>query len=156
DPAAPEIGELTERMRQAEAAARTRAEGDRALGEFDGRLGEGDLLRAEASLTAAAALAADDVRLPLARQRLSAAQAAAAARAAAEARRRECEQTLDAAADRIEAGDLVAAGEMVQRAAEQVPDHPQIAQVSEALRLAHERKAAAEAAERLRREVEGL
>src|SRR5262249_43534896 len=56
----------------------------------------------------------------------------------------------------IEAGDLVAAGEMVQRVAELVPDHPQIAQVAEALRLAHERKAAADAAERLRREVEAL
>src|SRR5262249_15132573 len=40
DPAAPEIADLIERMRQAEAAARTRAEVDRALGEFDTRLGE--------------------------------------------------------------------------------------------------------------------
>src|SRR5262249_33330072 len=84
------------------------------------------------------------------------AQAAEAARAAAEARKRECQQTLDAAAGRIEAGDLVAAGELVQRASELVPGHPQIAQVTDALRLARERKEAAEAAERLRREVEAL
>ncbi|HMF98024.1 MAG TPA: serine/threonine-protein kinase, partial [Vicinamibacterales bacterium] len=156
DPAAPQIADLAERIRQAEAAARTRAEVDRALGEFDLRLGEGDLPQAEASLTAAAALASNDARLAAARQRLNAAQAAAAARAAAEARRRECERNLDAAAGRIDAGDLVAAGEMVQRATELVPDHPQIAQVAEALRLAHERQAAAEAAERLRQEVEAL
>src|SRR5262252_1304906 len=51
DPGAPQIADLTERIRQAESAARTRAEIDRILGEFDGQLVEGDLSRAEASLT---------------------------------------------------------------------------------------------------------
>jgi serine/threonine protein kinase len=156
DPSAPEIADLGERMRQAEAAARTREEVDRALAEFEARLGEGNLSRSEESLTAAAALAANDARLPAARQRLSAAHTAAAARAAAEARQRECEQTLDDATARLEAGDLVAAGDLVKRAGELVPGHPRIAQLAEELRLALERQAAAEAAERLQREVEEL
>jgi serine/threonine protein kinase len=156
DPSAPEIADLTERMKQAEATARARAEVERALAEFEARLGEGDLTRADASLAAVAALAANDSRLPSARQRLSAAQAAAAARAAAEARKRECDHTLDVAAARIQAGDPAGAGDMVKRAGELVPDHPRIKQVAEELRLALERKAAAEAAEQLRLKVEAL
>src|SRR5262249_18984753 len=141
DPSAPELTDVAEHVRRAHAAARTREEVGRTLAEFETRVGEGDLAQAESLLNGVVGLAAGDPRIPAARQRLAEAKAALAAR-------REGEQTLDAAAARLQAGDLAAAGEMMKRAAQLVPGHPRGAELAEQLNLALERQAAAEAAER--------
>src|SRR5262249_25021135 len=58
DSSAPEVADVAEKVRRAHAAARTREEVGRSLAEFEARLGEGSLPQADASLSAAAALAA--------------------------------------------------------------------------------------------------
>jgi eukaryotic-like serine/threonine-protein kinase len=79
-----------------------------------------------------------------------------AAREAAEARRRQGEQKLEEAAAHLENGDLTVAADMLKIAVDLAPQHQRIAELSAQLQEARERKAAAEAAERLRQEVEEL
>jgi serine/threonine protein kinase len=153
DSAAADLADINARVRDAQAAAQAREEIGRILAEFDARFAEGNLAGAEERLTAAAALSATDPRLPAARQRLADEKAA---RAAAEARQRQGEEAINNAAARLQAGDLAAADEMLRRAADLVPGHARAAELAEQLRVARERQAAAEAAERLKREVDDL
>ena len=88
DPNVPELADLTERVRQAKAAARLNAELERTLGDFDKQLSEGELTRAGDLLQAATSLAATDSRVHAARQRFDQVTAALAA----EANRREGER----------------------------------------------------------------
>ena len=153
DPAAPDIADLRARASDAQAAARAREEVGRLLAEFDTRLADSNLGGAEELADAAAALAPTDSRLPAARQRLADAKAAVAA---AEARSRQGEEALDAAAARLQAGDLAGADDLLKRAADLVPGHARAADLAERLRTAREQQAAAEEAERIAREVERM
>src|SRR5262245_3754595 len=76
--------------------------------------------------------------------------------AAAAARLREAEQKLDEAAARLEQADLDGTADLLKRATELAPQLPRLAELSQQLQEARDQKAAAEAAERLKREVEGL
>jgi serine/threonine-protein kinase len=76
--------------------------------------------------------------------------------AAAAARLRDAEQKLDEAAARLEQGDLDGTTDLLKRATELAPHHPSIAGISLQLQQARERRAAEEAAERLRLEVAAL
>ncbi len=156
DPAVPELSDLLERVQQAQAAARRNEELERTLGELDQQLSQGDLARAGDLLQSAASLAATDSRVHSARQRFDQATAARAAKEAAEARQREGEQRIEAAAAHLAAGDLAGASADLTRAAELAPQHPRAAELSVQLQAALARRAAAEAAERLRRQVKEL
>jgi hypothetical protein len=156
DATVPELSGLTERVHRAQAAARLREELERTLGDFEAQLARGDLVRAGELLETAATLAPAEALVRSAHKSFDQAMAAKAAREAAEARRREGEQKIDEAAARLETGDLAGAGDLLKLAAELVPQHPRAGELSERLRDARERQAAAEAAERLRRQVEEL
>ncbi|MEP7306585.1 MAG: protein kinase [Acidobacteriota bacterium] len=156
DPTVAELPDLTERVRRAEAVERLKADLDRALGDFEERMVQGDLPGAGDRLAAATSLAPADSRVAAARTRLQQAAAALAAKEAAEARRRQGEQKLDDAAARLEAGDLAGAADLLKLAAELTPTHPRAAELSERLQTAVNRQAAAEAAERLRQQVAAL
>src|SRR5262249_52062288 len=148
------LQQIEEQQRiEAELAAQRREEFERMLLESDRSFAAGDLARAEESLNAAAQLAGNGPRVGAARQRL---QNVLAARAAAEARAREGEQAVNDAAARLDAGDLDRVGELLARARTLMPDHPRLAELASQLQSALERKAAAEAAERLKREVDAL
>jgi outer membrane protein assembly factor BamD (BamD/ComL family) len=156
DQSAPELSNLTERVQRAQASARLKEDLDRTLVDFDEQLAHGDLVQAGTLLNAAAALAPHDSSVHSARKRFQQASAALAAREAAEARRRAGEQKIDEAAARLENGDLGGAGDLLKLAAELVPQHARAAELSEQLREALARRAAAEAAERLRQQIEEL
>ena len=156
DATVPELSALAERVHRAQAAARLNADLERILRDFEERLAQNELPRARDLLKAAVSLAPTDSRVHAARKRLEQATAALAAREAAEARRREAEQKIDQAAAHLERGDLAGAADMLKLAAELAPQHPRAAELSEQLREATERHAAAEAAERLRRQVAEL
>ena len=144
-----------ERARAALEAER-RAELARMLGEFDEHLQREDLARAADALKAATAFAPADPLVRSARQRLDETTAAIAAREAAEARRREAEQKIAEAVACLERDDLDGAGNVLKLASDLAPQHPRVAELSKHLQEARERKAALEAAERRRREVEAL
>jgi len=156
DATAPELSDLTERVHRAQAAAQLNADLERILHDFDEQLTEHELPRARDFLTSAVALGSTDPRVHAARQRFEQATSVLAAREAAEARRREGEQKIDEAAVRLENGDLVGAADLLTLAAELAPQHPRVAHISEQLREATERRAAAEAAERLRQQIAQL
>jgi serine/threonine protein kinase len=156
DATLPELSDLTERVHRAQAAARLNADLQRIVGDFDEQLAQNELPRARDLLDTAVSLAPTDSRVDAARKRFEQALAALAAREAAEARRREGEQRIDEAVAHLETGDLVAAADMLKLAAELAPQHPRAAELSEQLREATERRAAAEAAERLRLEIAEL
>jgi serine/threonine protein kinase len=156
DTAVPELASVAELVSRAQAAARLKEELDGILRDFDEQLTQSDLPRAGELLNAAATLAPTDSRVRSARVRFEQATAALAAKEAAEARRREGEQKIEEAAALLEKGDLAGTEDMLKRAAELVPQHPRAAELSDRLREAVARQAAAEAAERLRRQVEEL
>ena len=153
DPAVPELSDLLERVHQAQAAARRNEELERTLGELEQQLSRGDLARAGGLLQSAASLAPTDSRVHAARRRFD---QAIAAKEDAEARQREGEQRIEAAATHLAAGDLAGASADLTRAADLVPQHPRAAELSEQLQAALARRAAAEAAERRRRQVNEL
>ena len=102
-------------------------------------------------------MAPTDGRVHAARRRFELATAAVAAKEAAEARRREGEAQLDEAALRLENGDLTGAADMLSLAtAALTSQHPRVIELSTQIREAVERRAAAEAAERLERQVADL
>jgi hypothetical protein len=156
DATVPELADVTGQVHRAQAAARLEAELQGALGDFDERLEKEELPAAGDLLRTAVSLAPADPRVHAARKRLEAATAALAAREAALARKREGEQRLEDAAANLEKGDLAGAAEMLKLAAELVPQHPRAAGLSAQLQEAVARKAAAEAAERLRQQVAEL
>jgi serine/threonine-protein kinase len=156
DPAVPDLSLLREQVRLEEAAARLNEEIERTLDDFEEQLSLDELPRAGDLLQAAATLAPTDSRVHAARQRLDQATAALAARKAAEARRREGEQRIDEAAAHLAAGDLAGAAAALKLAAELAPQHPRAAELAVQIQEAFARQAAAEAAERLRRQVEEL
>ncbi len=157
DAAAPEVSDLAERVNQAEAAARLDAHLESILRDFEEQLALDDLPRAGYLLELAVSLAPTDSRVHAARRRLELAAAAVAAKEAAEARRREGEERLDEAALRLENGDLTGAADMLSLAtAALTSEHPRVAEISTQIREATERRAAAEAAERLERQVADL
>ena len=126
------------------------------LRDFDELLTQNDLPRARDVLQTAVSFASADARVHKARTRLEQAEAALAAKEAAEARNREAEERFDNAAANLEKGDLAGAAEMLSLGAALAPQHPRAAQLAEQLREATERRAAAEAAERLRQQVADL
>ena len=156
DAGAAGLPDLAERLSRAEAAQRLNEDLERTLGDFDAQLAHGDLAHAGERLKAAVALAPADRLVHAARKRLDEAAAAAAARELAEARRREAEEKVDAAAAYLDRGDLAGAADLLDLAADLAPMHPRAAELSQRLHEALERQAAAEAAERLRRQVEEL
>ena len=156
DPGATGLTDFAERLSRAEAAKRLKEDLERRLADFDAQLAHDDLAHAGALLEAAAALAPADPLVRAARKRLDEANAVAAARALAEARRREAEEKIDAAALCLDSGDLAGAADLLDLAADLAPMHPRAAELSHRLHEALERQAAAEAAERLRRQVEEL
>jgi serine/threonine protein kinase len=76
--------------------------------------------------------------------------------AAAAARLRDAEQKLDEASARLEQGDLDATADLLKRATELAPQHQSLTELSQRLQQARERRAAEEAAARLRQEVAAL
>jgi serine/threonine protein kinase len=156
DATVPELADVTGQVHRAQAAARLEADLQRALGDFEERLAQGELPAAGDLLKAAVALAPADPRVQAARKRLEEATAALAAREAALARRREGEQKIEEAAAHLERGDLAGAADMLKLAAELIPQHPRAAELAARLQEAVARQAAAEAAERLRQQVAEL
>ena len=156
DRAVPELADLTERVLQAQAAARLQKELERTLRDFDEQLTQENLPRAGELLKTAASLSPKDSQVRAARKRFEQAMAALAAREAAEARRREGEQKIDDAAKGLENGDLAGAANLLKLAGELVPQHPRAGELSERLREALAQQAAAEAAEHLKQQIEEL
>ena len=157
DDSAPELPELAERLQRAQAAAQLDKEIERILGDFDEQLTQRDLGRAGDVLQAAVSLASTDPRVLRARLRLEQATAAREAKAAAEAQKREAERTLDEAVAHIEKGDLTLAADVLTLAtATLTPQHSGVVRVSDRLREATARQAAAEAAERVHRQIAEL
>jgi serine/threonine-protein kinase len=126
---------LEREAQRAEEEARRRLEEERRLAEEERRRAEEERRRAEEE----------------ARRAEAEARAAAAA-----ARLRDAEQKLDEAAVRLEQGDLDGTADLLQRANELAPQHPRLAGVTQQLQEARERRAAEEAAERLKQEVAAL
>jgi hypothetical protein len=153
DPVLPELSDLTERVGRAQALARMNAEVERILRELGDRLTQNDLPAARDLLKSAVSIAPTDSRVLGAGKRLEEAAAAQAAKEAAEARWRDGERKIDEAATCLENGDLSGAAALLTLASELAPRHPRAAELSEQLREATERRAAAEAAERLRQQV---
>ncbi len=156
DPTAPELLDLTERVHRAQAAAQLNADLERILRDFEYQLVLNELPVARDLLKTAGSLAPTDSRVSAARKQLEAVTAALAAKEAAEARRRDGEQKIDEAAVRLENGDLAGAADLLRLAAELAPQDPRAAELSQHLREAAERRAAAEAAERLRQQIAEL
>ena len=153
---APEVSDFAERVRRAQDAARLKGEIDVILREFDEALRLNDLPRAGDRLNAAAMLAPHDPGVDGARTRLDHAMAALAAKEAAEARAREAEQRLEQSAAHFENGDLAGAADMLKLAAALAPQDPRVGEFSARLQEATERRAAAEAAERLAHQIAEL
>ena len=156
DAEAPEVSDFAERLRRAEAAARLKAEIGLILADFDGALTAGDLVRAGELLNTAALRAPNDPRLHESRRRRDEAAAALAAKEAAEARARDAEQHIDAAIADFDREDLAGAADKLKAALALAPDDSRVQAFSERLREATERRAAAEAAERLAQQVADL
>ena len=156
DPAAADLPELTEQVNRAKAAVQLKVDLERALAAFDERLADDDLLKAGDLLEQAASLAPNDSRVQSARRQFERAASARAAREADEARRREGERTIDDAAARLGKGDLDGAAHALRVASDFVPGHPRVAELSRQLQEATALKAAADAAERLRQQIEEL
>jgi serine/threonine-protein kinase len=153
DPDAPEIAALTERARREQAAAQLDAELKKLLRDLDDRLAAGDLAGAAEVLKAATGFDAADGRVQAASQRL---ETAVAARQAEEARVRELEEVQTAAEDLLERGDTEGAVTLLKRAQDLNALHPRTMLLSERVEEAVRKRAAAEAAERIRRTVDDL
>jgi serine/threonine-protein kinase len=155
DSTTPELGEISDQLRRRREAARAKAEFDRSLAEFSEQLAKGSLDDAE-NVLKRAALLLNDFLSRSDRKRLEQATTALAERRAAESRRREGEERLAEAAGSLERGDLVTTEKLLKEATLLAPDLAGAAELSESLRQALERQAAAEAAERSRQRVENL
>ena len=125
---------------------------DRTLRELDERIAQNDLAAAGGLLETAISLAPSDSRVQSARVRFEQASAAAAA----EARERNARQKLSEAQAHLDSGNLADAAAVLKVVADLTPDHPGVLEFSERLRLATEQRAAAEAAERLQKQVRDL
>ncbi len=153
DPAAPEIKALTEEAMAQRATAQREAEAEQLLGDVERRLAAGDLTGADDVLRIASRLSPSDARVPALKQRI---EAAAAAVREAEARTREVEETSAAAEQKLQAGDVEGAQELLKRAAALDPQHERVARLAPLVETARKEKESAEAADRLRRNVEEL
>jgi hypothetical protein len=153
DAAAPELSPLTERVRQALAAARLSAELVKLLGDLDASVARGDLSAASELLSAATALSPGDPRVQLASRRV---EQAKAAREAAEARTRELEEKNAAAEALLDGGDFQGAMRLLEQAATLDAQHPRTLLLLERGRDAIKKQEAADAAERLSRTVDEL
>ena len=156
-PTAPELPDLTERLQRAQAAARLNEEVERTLGDFDEQLTQGDLPRAGGRLEGGRRPRTDRLAGALCPPASRAGHGRARrqrGRRSAPARRRATDRRGRRASRRRAISP--APRPMLKLAAELVPQHPRAAELSEQLQEALARQAAAEAAERLRRQVEEL
>jgi serine/threonine protein kinase len=156
DSDAPEVSDFAERLRRAHAATRLKAEVDVILRDFDEALERDDLPRAGDLLNSAAMRAPHDSRVDATRKRLDDALAARVAKEAAEARAREAEQRLEEAIASFENDDLAGAAEKLNLATALAPHDPRAGELAVRLGEAIERRAAAEAAERLAQDIAAL
>ena len=156
DSDAPEVTDLAERLRRAQAAARLKADLDVIFRDFEDALGLNDFQGAGDRLSAAARLAPNESRIPGAQARLDHAKAAQAARDAAEARALQVAQRLEEASAHLDAGDLDGAADLLKLATDLAPHDARVGEFSLRLREATERRAAAEAAARLAQQIADL
>jgi predicted Ser/Thr protein kinase len=150
------LEELRAEVRRLEEKKRLDEQIGRIIERVEDALARDDLAAPGDLLRRAESLRPDDSRVLAARERYEEAIAAAAEKEAAEARRRQVEQHLAAAVECLDGDNLSEADSALKLASGLAPGDPRIAALAERLRAAVERRAAAEAAERLRKQVEDL